>query len=133
MADCAVARRFVIAAILIIDDEEPVRQLLRQALEAAGHEVREASTGVEGLRAVCDRQTDLAITDIFMPDMDGLEMVHMLRREFPEVRIIAMSGGGGDWNAFKVARMLGAHDTLTKPVELSTLMERVGELLKPNN
>ena len=61
--------------------------------------------------------------------MDGLEMVHVLRREFPEVRVIAMSGGSKDWNCFTVAKMLGAHDIMTKPVDLSTLVERVDHLL----
>ena len=65
------SRRQTIAAIVIIDDEAQIRLLFRQALEAAGHDVREASTGVEGLRAVCDRPTDLAITDIFMPKWMG--------------------------------------------------------------
>ena len=111
--------------ILVIDDEEPIRQLLREALEGAGYQVWEASTGIEGVRQVCEQSIDLVITDILMPDMDGLETVRMLHRDFPNVRIIAISGGGKDPDYCAVAKILGAHETLTKPFELQQLIDAV--------
>ena len=116
--------------ILVIDDEEPIRQLLHEALEGAGYQVWEASTGIEGLRQVCAQPVDLVITDILMSDMDGLEIVGTLHRDFPNIRIIAISGGSKDLDYCVVAKMLGAHETIPKPFALSHLLETVTHLLE---
>ncbi|MDP3598948.1 MAG: response regulator [Nitrospirota bacterium] len=109
----------------MVDDEAPMRQRFREALEEAGYQVWEASTGIEGMRQVCDQSINLVITDIRMPDLDGLEAVCLLHRSFPTIRIIAISGGSNDPDYCAAAKMLGAHETLTKPFELQQLLEAV--------
>ncbi len=113
------------ASILVIDDEAPVRQVLRGALEGAGYQVWEAASGIEGVRLVCEQPINLVITDVFMPDMDGLETVGILRRDFPDIRTVAITGGGKDPDYCAVAKILGAHETLTKPFELQQLLDAV--------
>ncbi len=116
--------------ILVIDDEEQVRSLLRQALTGAGYEVVEAGNGRQGLDRYREAPTDLVITDILMPDEDGLEATLQLTREFPEVKIIAMTGGSGNTNFLDVAKLFGARKTLSKPFELARLLEAVRDELK---
>ena len=82
------------ARILIIDDEEKFRKMLRQMLERAGHEVVEAPDGKEGVKLYREKLTDLIITDIFMPEKEGIQTIKELKRDFPEAKIIAISGGG---------------------------------------
>src|ERR1043166_6400749 len=77
------------ATILIIDDEEPIRALLRFALEAAGYEVIEAPNGRQGLTLYRRRPTDLIITDLVMPELNGLDMILELKRQFLEAKVIA--------------------------------------------
>ena len=113
------------ASVLVVDDEVPILQLLRKTLEGAGYQVWEASTGNEGLRQVCAQPIDVVITDILMSDMDGLEMIGELHRNFSKIRIIAISGGNKYLNYCAVAKMLGAHETLNKPFELQELLDAV--------
>lgn len=116
---------YPMASILVVDDEVPVLQLLRKTLEGAGYQVWEALSGNEGLRQVCAQPIDVVITDILMSDMDGLEMIGMLHRNFPKVRIIAISGGSKYLDYCAVAKMLGAHETLNKPFKLQQLLDAV--------
>src|SRR5437762_7182307 len=81
------------ARILVIDDDAQVRGAVRRVLERAGHTVVDVADGEAGIRAHRERPTDLIITDIFMPEQDGIETIQQLRREFPRVKIIAISGG----------------------------------------
>lgn len=118
------------ATILVIDDEQQVRTLLRQALTGAGYEVVEAKNGREGLKRYRKAPTDLVITDILMPDEDGLEATLELTREYPDAKVIAITGGSGDRNFLDVAKLFGARKTLTKPFELDHLLEAVREELK---
>ena len=114
------------ATILVIDDQEPIRSLLRRALEGAGHEVLEASNGRLGLELYRERSADLIITDIVMPEMDGLEMISELIRNFRNVKVIAMSGGPGSEEPLNVARLLGARQTFQKPLDdMKTLLSVV--------
>ena len=113
------------ATILIIDDEEIVRVLLRSALEAAGYEVTEAANGCQGLDLYRQRPTDLVITDILMPEMNGLDMLLELTREFLHARVIAISGAGGEENVLDVAKLLGARQTFQKPFSLPNLLGAV--------
>ena len=115
-------------SVLVVDDQDQVRQLIRETLEQAGYEVEEACDGKEGLERYRVRSTDLVIMDIHMPYQDGLETIMTLRQEFPDIRIIAMTGGSdtvGIPNFLEVAKMLGARRTLQKPFELKVLLEAV--------
>jgi CheY-like chemotaxis protein len=82
------------ASILIIDDEPEVLRVLKKVLEGAGHSVTEAADGKTALRWFAGRPTDLVVTDIYMPEMDGLEFLMRLREAFPETPVVAISGGG---------------------------------------
>jgi DNA-binding response OmpR family regulator len=117
------------ARILVADDEPAVRGFLRKLLESAGYEVIEASDGKQVLLRVRTEHVGLVITDLVMPEKEGIETIQALRREFPGVGIIAMSGAfeGGCLGA---ARMLGAHAVLNKPVNIDLLLDRVAEVLK---
>jgi CheY-like chemotaxis protein len=117
------------ASILVIDDNEPVRGFLRAALEAHGHTVIEAGQGRMAVQLLRDSPIDLVLTDIYMPDCDGLEVIMTLRREFPSIKIVAMSGGSGDRNLLVVARQLGAHDVLEKPIKVEDLLQSVAGVL----
>jgi DNA-binding response OmpR family regulator len=121
-----------VARILIIDDEDQPRRMLQQVLIRAGYEVVEARDGNQGLQLFRVSQTDLIITDILMPEKEGLETIIDLRREFPAVKIIAISGGGrtGNLNFLEVAKRLGAQRTLQKPFELQEMLIAVRELLQ---
>ncbi len=113
------------ATILIIDDEEIIRVLLRSALEEAGYEVTEAANGREGLELYRHRQTDLVITDILMPELNGLDMLLELTREFLDAKVIAISGAGEEKNVLDVAKLLGARQTFQKPFSLPLLLGAV--------
>lgn len=113
-------------SVLVVDDEDHIRQLIRETLERAGYEVQEARDGRQGLERYRAKPTDLVIMDILMPDQDGLESIMTLRREFPAVRIIAITGGSdmiGILNFLDVAKMLGARRTLQKPFDMQTLLD----------
>ena len=113
------------ATILIIDDEEPIRALLRFALEAAGHEVTEAANGRQGLDLYRQRPTDLIIADMLMPELNGLDMLLDLTREFLHAKVIAISGAGGEQNVLDVAKLLGARQTFEKPFSVPRLLDAV--------
>jgi len=113
------------ATILIIEDEEPIRALLRFALEAAGYEVSEAVNGRQGLALYRQRPTDLIITDIAMPELNGLDMLLELTRQFLYVKVIAISGVGGEQNVLDVAKLLGARWTFQKPFNMPQLLDAV--------
>lgn len=116
--------------ILVIDDDNQTRQMLRQALERAGYSVVEARDGAEGLRHYQENPVDLVITDILMPEKEGLETIQELRERFPSVKIIAISGGGrtGKLDFLHVAEKLGALRTLHKPFPLQELLDAVRDL-----
>ena len=113
------------ATILIIDDEESIRLLLRSALEAAGYEVTEASNGRQGLELYRRKPTDLVITDILMPELNGLDMLLELTREFLNAKVVAISGAGGEKNVLDVAKLLGARQTFRKPFSMPQLLGAV--------
>jgi len=113
------------ATILIIDDEEPIRALLRFALEAAGYEVTEAANGRQGIDLYRQRPTDLIIADMLMPELNGLDLLLELTREFLHAKVIAISGAGGEQNVLDVAKLLGARQTFEKPFSMPQLMRAV--------
>ncbi len=117
--------------ILIIDDDDQIRRMLRKTLEHAGYKVMDAPNGKEGIRIYRENPADLIITDIIMPEKEGLETIMDLRREFPEVKIIAISGGGhiGPETYMEMAEKVGAQRTLSKPLEREKLLSTIKELL----
>ena len=120
------------ARVLVIDDEEQVRTLIREVLEGAGHEVMEAGNGREAMKLYEANPTNVVITDLVMPEQDGLEIIRELRRRFPAVKIIAVSGAQQKLNLdlLYVAEKLGALHTLEKPFEIRKLVALVEELLQ---
>jgi len=118
------------ATILIIDDDHQIRALLRKTLEKAGYNVIEARNGKEGLRLFRLTPPALVITDLLMPDQDGLEVIMAVRRDAPTVRIIAFSGGEGAFDCLASAQLLGAHRTMRKPVSMAELLQAVQEELQ---
>lgn len=119
------------ARILIIDDDSPTRRMLRQALEYAGHSVVEAQDGRQGIQHHRTMPVDLILTDILMPEKEGLETIMELRRDFPGLKIIAMSGGldTGQFNFLTIAQKLGAHTTLRKPFGLQEMLNTIQQVL----
>jgi len=103
------------ARILVIDDEPDIRTFLEEILESAGHEVILAADGREGVRQHCTSPADLLITDLFMPNQEGLETIREFRARFPEVAIIAMSGKAAALTMLSVAQKFGAVGVLHKP------------------
>ena len=120
------------ARILIIDDEPQIRSMLKLMLERDGYEVIEAPDGVEGIKVYRQNPADLIITDLIMPNKDGIGMIIELKNEFPDVKIIAMSGGGLNKpdGYLKGAKKLGAACTLTKPIDREEMLKAVKDILK---
>lgn len=121
------------ASILVIDDDSKVRALIRQVLEAEGHEVREAGDGKEGVKAHRQRPADLILCDLFMPEKEGLETIQELKELFPQVRVVAMSGGSpriSPVDFLSIAKTFGAAATLDKPLSPKTLVATVEEVLQ---
>lgn len=120
--------------ILVIDDNDEFRVVLKEFLEREGYEVYEASNGCEGIAVYRKEKPELVITDIVMPCKEGLETMIELKKEFPNVKVIAMSGGGfEDPNDYlEGAKLLGgAARTFTKPFEMSAMMSAIKEILNP--
>jgi len=123
-------RRGAMARILLIDDDADFCGLLQEIFAHAGYEVVVAHTGREGVACYEAASFDLVITDILMPEQEGLETIIALQRINPQVKIIALSGGGqtGQMHFLYVAAALGAQRTLRKPLTRQELLEVVREL-----
>ncbi len=129
--------------IIVIDDEEDIRNVLKIILERAGFEVDVAASADDGLDMMRDKKADVVITDIIMPGKDGVDAVYDIRMEFPKTRIIVISGGGNvtpggyEPGAIKTTAYLasasaaGADVTLTKPFDREALIEAVTSLAGP--
>ncbi len=117
--------------ILVVDDEEPIRTMLRKILEDSGYEVSEAPDGKVALWIYKVKHSDLIITDLIMPEKEGIETISELKRDYPEVKIIAISGGGrgGKGQYLDMAKKFGADNTLAKPFEKEELLKTVKDLL----
>jgi DNA-binding response OmpR family regulator len=118
--------------VLVIDDNRDMRELMRVILEGVGYSVDLAEDGEVGLRAQRTRPADVVITDIFMPNQDGLEIIVRLRVEYPEVKVLVVSGGGARVKGsgyLTTAREIGAHAVLPKPFEQQDLLLAVRALL----
>lgn len=118
--------------ILVIDDEEQICDMLHKKLESVGYVVEDAPNGKIGLKLHREDPFDLIITDIFMPEKEGLETIRELRKEHASLKIIAITGGysSGPDELLNVARMLGADRTFAKPFKLKEIVEAINELLE---
>jgi CheY-like chemotaxis protein len=120
------------AKVLVIDDEPGIRGIMCSALAAAGHEVVDFADGGGAVDYIREEPADLLITDIFMPEVEGLETIREIRRLRPGMPIIAISGvdfDGGDY--LGVARKFGAVATLRKPFWPADLLDLVSHVLSP--
>jgi CheY-like chemotaxis protein len=119
------------ARILVIDDQASVLDVLRKVLEAAGHRVGTARSGEEGLRLFREQPADLVLCDLFLPGVDGLEVIQELKGGWPHVPVVAISGGScdGEWDVLPAAEALGADAALRKPFTVGALLGAVGALL----
>jgi CheY-like chemotaxis protein len=116
--------------IILVDDDADQRLVLKMALELAGYRVREAAHGAEALRLQREKSAVFLITDIFMPEADGFETIEAFRREFPQTRIIAVSGGGqrAKRDYLEAATLIGVDAALHKPFEIQQLLDTLRTL-----
>ncbi|HAV62213.1 MAG TPA: response regulator [Verrucomicrobiales bacterium] len=121
--------------IIFADDNEPFRLSFSRILERSGYAVMQAEDGREALRKFRESPPDLVICDLIMPEMEGMETIQELTRMKPDIRIIAISGGGrvNPLDYLKVARMMGAVETLAKPFSSEELLASVVRLIGPGD
>ncbi|MBI2403178.1 MAG: response regulator [Gemmatimonadetes bacterium] len=119
------------ARILVIDDDADVRSVIRRHLQTEGHDVVEAADGRAGMKLFRDRPADLVVTDLFMPEQEGLETIRELRRSFKDAKILVVTGAapGGSFDFRAHAARLGAGAALTKPFTREELLGAVHALL----
>ncbi|HZT87575.1 MAG TPA: response regulator [Stellaceae bacterium] len=117
--------------ILVIDDDALVRSMIARVLRREGYEVMLAADGASGLRMFCAGNPDLVVTDIIMPEKEGLETIREFRSRAPDVKIIAISGSGkiGDTDFLTIAAKLGATEVLGKPFQPRELVSQVARCL----
>jgi CheY-like chemotaxis protein len=115
--------------ILVIDDTEAVRGLMRTILESDGHTVLEATSGYEGIRLFQESCADAVITDLHMADGDGLDVIRALRGQAVEVGIVAVSGADGGDGMLRTAKLLGADRILLKPFAVEDFVAALSEVL----
>jgi len=122
------------ATILVIDDDASMRRLMIRTLAAGPHTLLEAENGQEGLQLVGRHKPDVVITDILMPQKEGIETIREVRELAPDIRIIAVSGGGSAHNLMflDIAKAFGADIALAKPFRPSQLIEAVETVLQKN-
>ncbi len=118
-------------SILVIDDDKLMCLALAKILISAGYNVVQASDGEEGLKLYRTQDFDLVITDLIMPDKEGIQIIRELRKENSRIRIIAMSAGGrgGATDYLKWARLMGAKQCLSKPIKREDLLDAVQAVL----
>ncbi len=118
------------AKILVIDDDKQIRGLLTRIFVAAGHDVRTAEHGAIGIKMLRQDVADLVITDILMPEKEGIEVIMEVKRDFPDVKIVAISGGDRDGCDFlPMTKPLGADCSLRKPFSVKEIGDVVEGLL----
>lgn len=119
--------------MLVVDDDPSIRAIIRLFLEAAGYDVTEAADGRRGMRVLAEMPVDLVILDIFMPEMDGLEVLQRLREHCRACKVMAISGGSAKvgMDLLGHATIFGADMVLEKPFDEATLLAKVRELVGP--
>jgi len=122
-----------VKTVLVVDDDPSIRALIRLFLEGAGYAVVEAADGRHGMRMLGEMSVDLVILDIFMPEMDGLEVLQELREHCRSCKVMAISGGSVKvgMDLLGHATIFGADSILEKPFGEGTLLGKVGELIGP--
>ncbi|MBW1742583.1 MAG: response regulator [Deltaproteobacteria bacterium] len=117
--------------VVVIDDNAEIRRVIELKLRTQGYKVITAANGKEGLNLIKSKQPDVVITDIVMPEKEGIEVITEVRRDFPNVKIIAMSGGGliGPHEYLSWTKMMGVQRTFTKPFAINEILEAVNELV----
>lgn len=114
--------------ILVVDDDAGVREVIRAMLESAGFSVSLAVNGREAVSMLESSTYDLILTDLVMPEQEGISTIKEIRQKYPDVKVIAMSGAfGGDY--LRIAGYLGAHGTLAKPIRLESMLKTIEEVL----
>lgn len=118
--------------ILVVDDEPMIRDGLKVALEMEGHRTLTASDGNEALKIVDEKKPHLIITDIIMPESDGIEVICTVKENNPDIKILAISGGGriSASDHLKIAKQLGAAGVLTKPFSTEELISEINKLFE---
>ena len=118
-------------SILFVDDNDPFRSSFSRILRKEGYDVTEAGDGDDALRSLDQAVTDLMITDIIMPGKEGLETIHEVLSRFPQVKILAVSGGGrgSAMDYLKIAERMGAHGSIPKPFTREELLQKVREMI----
>lgn len=118
------------AGILLVEDDDDLRAMLKESLEKRRHKITEASNGREALNKFKSSVTDLVITDLLMPEQDGIGLIMELRKIKPDIKLVAISGGGkiGPSNYLDVARTLGADAVFPKPFNLYDFIEEIEKL-----
>ncbi len=122
------------ASILLVDDYPAFRRVLGAVLSSEGHDVTLAESGAEALELYQGEPTDLVITDVYMPEMSGIELLIRIHHAFPEARMMEISGGGYEakHRLLDDARLLGAVETLSKPFEHEEFLDSVERALRPD-
>jgi len=117
--------------ILVIEDDLQLQMMLRLTLEKSGYTVLTANNGAEGFQRMQETPADLVITDIFMPQEDGIVAITKIKKDWPTVKILAMSGGapGGSFDFLPVAQSLGANAILHKPFSREALLKELETLI----
>lgn len=110
---------------MVIDDEAAIRAMIEKILRLAGHQVVLAGDGIQGIEQLRADPADLIVTDLFMPNQEGLDLIIQLRKEFPKVPIIAMSGKPAGGTLLDIAQRLGAVTILQKPFSADQFLEAV--------
>ena len=119
-------------SILVAEDDGHIRAWLRAVLENEGYVVMEAANGREAMEVLRRATVDLCITDLAMPEQDGIKTIRMIRYEYPELKILTISGAFGP-EFLRASRILGAAASLPKPVDIGTLLHTVKEVLAASN
>lgn len=123
------------AGILIVEDDNDLREMLKSSLARRKYTILEACNGKEALSRFKASIVDLVLTDIIMPDEDGLKVIMRFRELKPAIKIIAISGGGkaGPGNYLNMARALGADEVFSKPFSINSLLSKIDEILEPEH
>ncbi|MDB6152161.1 MAG: Response regulator receiver protein [Chthoniobacteraceae bacterium] len=120
----------MMSQIIIAEDNDELRRLIFKVLQASGHDVVQTRDGNECLRAVQLQEPDIVLTDLLMPEAEGLELIMQLQRELPRIRIIAMSSASNT-KYLAVATTFGASAVLIKPFEMADLLTTIADVMGP--
>lgn len=117
--------------VLVVEDHAPMRAVMTAVLEGMGHQVYQAGNGREALRVQADANAELMLTDLFMPEMEGLETIRQMRSRYPQLRIMAVSGGSSRGDAgdyLEMAMKFGAERALRKPFTIKEMTDAVAAM-----